>query len=102
MSLALHQFLMLYMWFPLTTLLIFLFLIARFYQRFSGKQTYFMLFLVPVVLFGAGAVRYASVEPLAGNVFADILLGVGGIVLFFLSIRLYLLMLYKRGEENGN
>lgn len=93
---------MLYLWFPLATLLIFLFLIARFYQRFSGRQTFFMMFLAPVVLFGAGSVRYASGEELAGNAFADLLLGTGGIILLSLSIRLYVLMLYKRGDEDSD
>jgi hypothetical protein len=97
MSLSLNQFLALYIWFPLAVLLIFLLLIARFYQKFSGEQTFFRLFLVPLVFFGAAAVRYASVGQIAGDTLADVLLGVAGLILIALSLHLYRLMM-SRGQ----
>lgn len=84
---------MLYLWFPLAVILVFVLLIARFYQQFSGTRTYFRLFLLPIVLFGAAAVRYASLEVVAGDVWADVLLGIGGLVLSILCIRLYWVMM---------
>lgn len=99
MSLALHQFLALYMWFPLAALLVFMLLIARFYQKFSGERTYFEWFLVPLVCFGGWAVRYASIDQIAGNVLADFFLGMGGVFWLILSLRLYWLMIYRRQDR---
>jgi hypothetical protein len=91
--LALNQFLMLYTWFMLTGLLFFLLLIARFYQKFSGTQTYFRLFMVPVVLFGVSAVRYASIGQVAGDPLADLTTAIAGLILLALSWVLYRHML---------
>lgn len=87
---------MLYMWFPLTTLLFFLLLIARFYGRFSGEATYARLFVVPVVLFGVAAVRYASIDLITGDLLGDMLFGAGGVALLVLCAVLYRLMIVER------
>ncbi len=87
--LSLNQFLMLYNWFPLAALLFLLLLIARFYEKFSGEQTYFRLFSLPIMLFGAATVRYASVNRMAGDGWADGLMAVGGVVLIALCLFLY-------------
>jgi len=96
MSLSLNQFLVLYSWFPLAALLLFTILIARFFEKFSGEKTYFRLFLIPVVLFGAGSVRYAGTEHIGGDPFADIMMGIAGLMLLILSSRLYWLMIVRR------
>jgi hypothetical protein len=89
----LNQFLVLYQWFPLAALLMFVALIARFYEKFSGKRTFFRFYLVALVLFGGAAVRYAGAGQLAGDALGDLLLGLAGIVVLPLSVHLYRLML---------
>ncbi len=80
---------MLYIWFPLAALLFMLLLIARFYEKFSGEQTYFKLFTLPIVLFGAATVRYASINRMAGDLWADALMAVGGVILIVMCLLLY-------------
>lgn len=36
-------------------------LMARFYQRFATERTHFEFFVVPILLFGAALMRYASI-----------------------------------------
>lgn len=86
---ALNQFLLLYSWFLLAVLIWIMLLIARFYQQFSGDQTYFRLYFVPLVLFGVAAVRYASINQMYGDWFGDLAYGSAGLVLIILSLRLY-------------
>lgn len=95
-AVSVSQFLMLYTWFPLAILLIFLLLIARFYQRFANEQTYFGLFLLPIVLFGMATVRYSSIDQIGGDTLADLLSAAGGIVLIGLCLLLYRLMTRNR------
>jgi hypothetical protein len=87
--LSFNQFLMLYTWFPLAALLFLLLLIARFYEKFSGEQTYFKFFTMPIVLFGAATVRYASINRMAGDIWADVLMGMGGVILMVMCLLLY-------------
>jgi hypothetical protein len=95
-SLSPNQFLTLYLWFPLAALLFFLLLIARFYQKFSGERTYFRLFLLPVVIFGAAAVRYASIDRLMGDPVGDMLMAAAGIILTGLCVTLYRVMIMQQ------
>lgn len=95
---SLHQFLALYTWFPLTVLLAFILLIARFYQRFSGTVTYFWLYIPVIVLFGAFFVRIAGDEPLANNFVTDAISIITGAMLIFLSLLLYLYMMRHKEE----
>lgn len=95
-AVSVSQFLTLYAWFPLAILLVFLLLIARFYQRFANEQTYFGLFLLPIVLFGAASVRYSSIDQIGGDLLADVLSAAGGIVLIGLCLLLYRLMTHNR------
>ncbi|GAB4520249.1 MAG: hypothetical protein OHK0046_30220 [Anaerolineae bacterium] len=92
MAPTLLEFLTLYLWFPLTALLGFMLLIARFYEKYSDHRTHYRLFLVPVVLYGGALVRYAGVDQLGHDPLADVLLGAGGAVFLILSLRLYRLM----------
>lgn len=84
-----NQILLLYLWFPLVMLVAIVLLIARFYQRFSGDQTYYMGYLAPLVLFGVGLVRYASIDQVAGDALGDVALGAAGLILMGLSLLLY-------------
>lgn len=94
---SLHQFLTLYTWFPLAALLLFILLIARFYEKFSGQKTYFKFFILPIILFGGWAVRAASQS--SDDMLVGILAAVGGVPLLLLSIRLADLMLRHSVEE---
>jgi hypothetical protein len=74
----------------------FVLLIARFYETFSGETTYYRWLLLPVVLFGGAAVRYASLSRLTGDVFADVMFGTAGLVLIAFLLNLYRLMILRR------
>jgi hypothetical protein len=83
---AFSQLIILYGWFLLVGLIVFLMLIARFYQRFSGEKTYYQLFLIPMMLFGVQVVRQTNfVDDALGNVAAAL----AGVILLVLSIFLY-------------
>lgn len=84
-----NQILLLYIWFPLAAVIAILLLIARFYQNFSGDRTYYLLYLIPLVLFGAGTVRYAGIDQIAGDLSGDVLTGTAGLILMVLSLWLY-------------
>jgi hypothetical protein len=88
-TVALHQFLVLYTWFPLAALLLLMLLIGRFYQKFSGEQTYFWLYIPVTGLFGAAAVRYAGAGIVLGDALSDVLMAIAGMLLLFLSGVLY-------------
>lgn len=87
---------MLYSWFALAGLLVFLLLIARFYQRFSGETTRFQLFALPLLLFGVATVRYASINQIAGDGLGDGLLLIAGTVLVIQCLFLYRVMTRNR------
>jgi hypothetical protein len=89
---SISQFLMLYVWFLLSVLLLLLFLIARFYERSSHERTYFHLYALPIVLFGIATARYSSINQIAGDGLGDILMAGAGIALIGLCVFLYYLM----------
>lgn len=91
-----HQFLVLYSWFTLAALLLFVFFIARFYQRFSGITVYYRFYLVAAAILGVAAVRIAGVNRLLGDPVADLLSAVAGGLLLLLVVRLYRRMLAYR------
>lgn len=95
-AISVSQFLTLYAFFPLAVVLMFLLLIARYYQRFSSERTLFQWFVLPLVLFGAATMRYSSINAIAGDWLGDILLGLAGLVLVPLSIFLYRRMTHHR------
>jgi len=95
---SLNQVLSLYTWFPLVALLFIYLLIARFYHRFSGVRTYFWLYLIPMVLYGGSAVRYASVEHLDGDLLGDGFFLAGSVVLLALSTWLFHNMMNRDQE----
>lgn len=99
MTLSLNQFLVLYMWFPLAALLSLTLLIARFYERFSEHRTYYQWYLLPIIFLGASSVRYASLSQLTGDIAADFLIGISGIVVIVLVTRLYRLMIVQNKKQ---
>jgi hypothetical protein len=92
MDISVHQFLTIYAWFGLGALLFLLMLIARFYERLSGKRTYYRYFAVPVVAFTAATVRQAQIDQVAGDAWANLSLFVGGVSLGTLCVHVYRLM----------
>jgi hypothetical protein len=98
-SLSLNQLLALYSWFPLAALLMFMLLIARFYEKFSGNRMYFKGFVIPLILFGMAIVRYASVDGIVGDAIADVALISAGITLVTLCIVVYWQMLRSKLDD---
>lgn len=92
MTISVSQVLMVYIWFVLTIVLVIMLLIARFYQRMSHEQTYYMAYVGPIVLFALASARSASLDQVSGDPLADGLWCVGGVILIGLCIHLYHLM----------
>jgi hypothetical protein len=82
----------LYSWGGVSVLLLFLFAIARFFERKSSRQSFYPLFLLPVLLFVLSAVRYAIVGDFVGDTVADLGRAIGGILLYGLGYFLLNLM----------
>ncbi|MCA9892361.1 MAG: hypothetical protein KC615_05225 [Anaerolineae bacterium] len=102
---ALHQFLILFSWFPLAAFILLVLLIARFYQRFSGEQTYFWLFIVPIVAFGVVAVRQAGSPSGQWDIIASLVAAIAGLILLVLVYHLYARMIAhskKSESEQAN
>lgn len=95
-SISLHQLLTLYSWFPLAGLLLLILLIARFYQRFSGFRTCYLIFAICVVLAAVWAVRRATLTTTAPDEIASFFGLITGLLLIAASIRLYIAMLLGR------
>ena len=76
----------------LCVLLTILLLIARFYQNVSGERTYYWVFSLPIVIFGAASARYAFVDGLSGDALGDLLWFAGGVLLAAMCIYLYNVM----------
>ncbi|MEL6150628.1 MAG: hypothetical protein AAGK74_01810 [Chloroflexota bacterium] len=68
-------------------------LIARFYQRFSGRQTRYWWFALPILLYGVASVRYASIQVLTGDLVGDVFSAAGGIALAVITTLLYYQMM---------
>lgn len=78
-----------YTWFPLAVILAIYLLIARFYHRFSGERTYYWFFIIPIIFYGAAAVRDASLESTAGDPLGDLYGVIGGVVMLGLTLHLF-------------
>ncbi len=91
-AVSISQFITLYAWFVLAFMLLFLMLIARHYQRFASIRTHYAWFALPILLFGAATMRYSSVNQIAGDPAADVMLGIAGLALLGLSLFLYSIM----------
>ncbi len=86
----------LYIWGAVGVLIILLNRIARFYEITSGRKSYYQLFGVPLMCIGLGALRYATVGLLTGDVLGDGLMLLGGLLLIGLGYYLLKLMTGSR------
>lgn len=97
---AFSQLLTLYTWFLLAAFITFLMLIARFYSRFAKERTYYLAYLVPIVLFGGEAVRQTRLQLVEDGVTA-LLAALAGLILMVLAGLLFYRMTHgrrRRGE----
>lgn len=99
--------LILYSWIVAAILIVFLFLIGRFYEIKFGQKSYYQLLLFPLGLFLVAAIWDAffinsnTGDPLLDFVGApgpDLLLLVGGIILIGFCYSLYRTMMGGRGQ----
>jgi hypothetical protein len=90
------RFLLLYGAFATGAVLIFVYLIARFYQRSSGDETRYRWFLLPIFCLVTAFIHNASTNQLAGDLFSFLLFIAAGLVLLPLSLRLYRVMTHGR------
>ena len=86
-----------YIWGVVCILAYCLFAIARFYEQKAGQKSYYVVFLVPIVLFAGAAIRYLWIVPqIAGDPWGDIMRFTGGIALMSSGYFLLKLMMGKR------
>lgn len=97
---ALNQFLALFSWFVLAALMLFLLLIARFYEKFSGEPMYFRLFVAPLALFSVATVRYADLNRITQDALADTAMIIGGVMLIGLSVWMFWRMIYRKDNPS--
>jgi hypothetical protein len=78
-------------------LLLFLFLIGRFYEMQFRQRSYYQLFMLPLVLFLAGAIWYVfNTQDFVGVPGPDLLFLFGGLVLIGLGYTLYRIMMARK------
>lgn len=94
---VLFKFLLVLIWAGAGVLIVLLYRIGRFWQSQTGLQAYHQVFLAPLVLFVAAALRYMMTDVgFAGDVLADLLAFSGGVSL---SLAGYILL--KRMTGGG-
>ena len=86
----------LYTWGGVSVLLYFLFAIARFFERKSSRESFYSLFLLPILFFMASAVRYIVVGDFVGDLWGDLGRVLGGLLVCGLGF--YLLNLMTGGR----
>lgn len=92
------SFLTIYIWVIVCILLFFLFVIARFYQQKSGRRSFYVSFVIPIILFAAAAIRYAFLGPVViGDLWGDGMRFLGGV--FVAGFGLFLLRLMMGGRS---
>ena len=86
--------LMTYSWVIIAILLLFLFLIARFYERKAHQKSHYQLFLLPLLLFLLGTLRYDFLFTgnFVGDLLGDIFFFAGGVATAILGYHLLNLM----------
>jgi hypothetical protein len=87
----------LYNWIVVAILILFLFLIGRFYEIKFGQRSHYQLMMLPLALFLVAAAWYAvSPDDIVGVLVPDVLLLVGGLILIWLCYSLYKTMMGGR------
>jgi hypothetical protein len=87
----------LYNWIVVAILILFLFLIGRFYEIKFGQRSHYQLMMLPLVLFLVAAAWYAiASNDIVGKFPPDILLLVGGLTLVWLCYSLHKTMMGGR------
>lgn len=87
-----------YTWGGVCILLFFLFSIARFYERKSGRRSFYLSFFVPIILFALAAIRYIFLTPaIVGDFLGDMMRFLGGVILG--GFGLFLLKLMTGGRS---
>ncbi len=89
---SIHQFLTIYTWFGLITLLCLIALIARKYEQLSKERTYYQLFVLPGLVFTVAAVAQTVSDRVVGDVLGNVMLLVGGVLLAAMCLHMYHLM----------
>ena len=91
---SIHLVLMSYSWVIIVILLFFLFLIARFYERKAYQKSHYQFFLLPLVLFLLGTLRYDFLftGSFVGDLLGDVFFFGGGVATGILGYRLLNLM----------
>lgn len=91
---GINLFLMIYSWVIIVILLFFLFLIARFYERKARQKSHYQLFLLPLVLFLLGTLRYGFLFTgnFVGDLLGDTFFFAGGVATAILGYHLLNLM----------
>jgi hypothetical protein len=85
----------LYTWGAVCLLVLFLFFIAQFYEKKSGRRSFFPAFLLSLALFVIAAIRYASLAPaITGDFWGDVTRFLGGIILVIFG---FMLLKYMMG-----
>jgi hypothetical protein len=95
-QLLLADVLTIYTWGGVSVLLFFLFAIARFFERKSSRESFYSLFLFPIVFFLGSAVRYIIVSDFVGDLLGDLGRILGGLLVCGLGFYLLKLMTGNR------
>jgi hypothetical protein len=90
---TLAKLLTLCIWIGTAALIMLLYRIAHFYQVTTGLRSHYRFFLVPVILFLAGMLRYLIIDTrIAGDIIGDLLFFLGGVSLSLIGYFLLKLM----------
>lgn len=95
--LIINSVLTLYNWIVVAILILFLFLIGRFYEIKFGQRSHYQLMLLPPVLFLVAAALYVvASDDIVGEPVPDYLFLLGGLILIWLCYSLYKTMMGGR------
>ena len=89
----------LYNWGAITVLVFFMALIARFYRKTSGRETFYQWYAVPELFFTGAMVRYASIGRVMGDEIGDVLWFLAGASFLGLCLYLFRLMMQRKVED---
>jgi hypothetical protein len=101
-----NSMLLVYSWVVVAVLILFLFLIGRFYELKLKQRAYYQLFLIPLILFSVATVWYtffardasgAVIHDFVGAFWPDLLYLAGGLILIVLCYSLYRTMMGGKG-----